>query len=131
MKPKTNRREKHRDIDKDTVVAYHELIQGRIQDNLNGVSIGPGRIFFKIAIASAIFACLCLIVGILVVGLRHRHVYLVDWNAQFLGPFFVILGILFFGFSTFLCLLAKQRTNQYRADLAVGLFYVMFSFQHI
>ena len=119
MKPKTNRRQKNRDIDKDTVVAYHELIQGKIQDNLNGISIGPGQLCFKLSIASAIFAFCCLIVGILVVSLRHRHVYLVNWNEQFLGPFFVILALLFFGFSTFLCLLAKQRTNQYRADLAV------------
>lgn len=118
MKPKTTSSRKVRDIDKDTVVAYHEFIQGRIQGELNGVTIGPGYMLSRFAFASFLFGLACLIVGILIITLRHRHVYLVDWDAQFLGPFFIIMFLLCGSLSTFLLLLAKQRTNQYRKDLA-------------
>lgn len=118
MKPKTNRQRKERDIDKDTVVAYHEFIQGRIHGELNGVWIGPGRVFAQIALGSAIFGFVCLIVGVLVITLRHRHVYLVDWNEQFLGPAFLIVFLLCSSFSVFLLMIALRRTNDYRKDLA-------------
>ncbi|KAH3866152.1 uncharacterized protein LOC127867216 [Dreissena polymorpha] len=118
MKPKTNRRPKERASDKDTVVAFHEFIQGRIQGELNGVTIGPGYVLSRIALASVIFGFLCLLVGILIIALRHRHVYLISWDAQFLGPFFIIMFLGCCGLAVFLLNLAKQRTNQYRKDLA-------------
>ena len=119
MKPTAKKQRKERDIDKDTVVAYHEFIQGRIQGELNGVTIGPGYMLSRYALVSFIFGLACMLTGILVITLRHRHVYLVDWNAQFLGPFFIIVFLLCCSLSTFLLLIAKQRTNQYRRDLAV------------
>lgn len=118
MKPKTNRQRKERDIDKDTVVAYHEFLQGRIQGELNGVTIGPGYTLSRFAIGFFVFGFLCMIVGILVITLRHRHVYLVSWDDQFLGPFFIIMFLLSCAVATFLLLIAKRRTNQYRKDLA-------------
>ncbi|XP_052767757.1 pre-mRNA-splicing factor CWC22 homolog isoform X2 [Mya arenaria] len=118
MKPKTNRRGKERASDKDTVVAYHEFIQGRIHGELNGVSIGPGYLFSKIALCLVIFGAICLVIGCLLITLRHRHVYLVDWNAQFLGPFFVAMFLLCCGIAVFLLQIARNRTNQYRKDLA-------------
>jgi len=117
-KPRTKPR-KERDIDKDTVVAYHDFIQGRIQGALNGVGIGPGHFLSQLALASFVFGFVCMIVGILVITLRHRHVYLVDWNSQFLGPFFLIMFLLCSAFGTFLLLMAKRRTNAYRGDLRV------------
>lgn len=120
MKPTAKKQRKERESDKDTVVAYHEFIQGRIQGELNGVTIGPGYMLSRYALASFIFGMACMITGILVITLRHRHVYLVDWNAQFLGPFFIIMFLLCSSLSTYLLLLAKQRTNQYRRDLAVS-----------
>ncbi|KAL3875317.1 hypothetical protein ACJMK2_033281 [Sinanodonta woodiana] len=114
MKPKTR---KPKESDKDTVVAYHEFVQGRIQDELNGVDFGPGHIPCTIAKWLFVFAALNLIVGILVVGLRYRHVYLWDWNDQFLGPFFFIMFLLCSGLATWLILFAKRRANAYRRDL--------------
>ncbi|KAK3593311.1 hypothetical protein CHS0354_031371 [Potamilus streckersoni] len=114
MKPKTR---KPKESDKDTVVAYHEFVQGRIQDELNGVDFGPGHIPCTIAKWVFVFGFLNLIVGILVVGLRYRHVYLWDWNDQFLGPFFFIMFLLCSGLATWLILFAKRRANAYRRDL--------------
>ena len=120
MKPKTNRARKEKEIDKDTVVAYHDFIQGRIQGELNGLSIGPGRGLFKIAVGLVIIGLVFMVVGILVITLRHRHVYLWDWNAQFLGPFFIIVFLMCMAAATFLLLLARKRTNDYREALAVS-----------
>ena len=120
MKPKTRKKEK--DIDKDTVVAYHDFIQGRIQSELNGVRIGPGQVLFKIAVGLIIVGLLFLITGILVITLRHRHVYLWDWNAQFWpGPFFVVIFLLCMSAATYLLILARKRTNEYRESLAVSI----------
>lgn len=119
MKPKTNRQRKEREIDKDTVVAYHEFLQGRIQGELNGVTIGPGYTLSRFAIGFFVFGFICMIVGILVITLRHRHVYLVSWDDQFLGPFFIVMFLLCCAVATFLLMVAKRRTNQYRKDLAV------------
>ncbi|XP_060592794.1 uncharacterized protein LOC132747427 [Ruditapes philippinarum] len=118
MKPKTGRPRKEREIDKDTVVAYHEFLQGRIQGELNGVTIGPGYTLSRFAFGFFGFGFICMIVGILVITLRHRHVYLVSWDDQFLGPFFIIMFLLSCAVATFLLLIAKRRTNQYRKDLA-------------
>lgn len=62
-----------------------------------------------------------MVVGILVITLRHRHVYLWDRNAQFLGPFFIIVFLMCMAAATFLLLLARKRTNDYREALAVSL----------
>lgn len=110
---------KDRDIDKDTVVAYHEYIQGRIQGTLNGIRFGPGKTLCDIAIGLFVFAAVCAIVGILVITLRFRHVYLWDWNDQFVGPFFVVLFILCTGAAVLLMKLAHKRTNKYRRHLVV------------
>jgi len=119
MKPKSNRKGKERASDKDTVVAYHEFIQGQIHGELNGVSIGPGYLFSKIAFILFGLGCVSLLVGCLLITLRHRHVYLVSWNDQFLGPFFVALFLMCCGLATFLIKVARDRTNRYRKDLAV------------
>ncbi|KAL5017924.1 hypothetical protein ScPMuIL_003646 [Solemya velum] len=108
---------KEREIDKDTVVAYHEYIQGRIQGMLSGLRFGPGRIYCDVAIGLFIFGVIAGIVGILVITLRFRHVYLPDWNDQFLGPFFVVLFIMCTGVAVLLVSLAHKRTNKYRRHL--------------
>jgi hypothetical protein len=110
---------KKREIDKDTVVAYHEYIQGRIKDQLNGVALGPGRLPCRIAIGVLLFGFACLIVGILIITVRTRHVYLWDWNDQFLGPFFVMFFIMCLGMAVFLLLIANKKSNTYRRELAV------------
>lgn len=117
-KTRSGRRKREKEIDKDTVVAYHDFIQGRIQGELNGLSIGPGRLLVKVATGLFVFGTILMIVGILVITLRHRHVYLWDWNAQFLGPFFIIMFLLCFSAATFLLVLARRRTNMYRESLA-------------
>lgn len=119
-KTRSGRRKREKEIDKDTVVAYHDFIQGRIQGELNGLSIGPGRLLVKVATGLFVFGTILMIVGILVITLRHRHVYLWDWNAQFLGPFFIIMFLLCFSAATFLLVLARRRTNMYRESLAVS-----------
>ena len=114
-------RRKEKEIDKDTVVAYHDFIQGRIQGELNGLSIGPGRGLFKIAVILYLVGLLFMIVGILVISLRKRHVYLWDWNDQFWpGPFFIVIFLGCFTVATYLLVLARRRTNTYRESLAVS-----------
>ena len=121
MKPKTARK-KEREIDKDTVVAYHDFIQGRIQNELNGIRIGPGEILFKIAVGLIIGGLAFMVTGILVITLRHRHVYLWDWNGQFwVGPFFIVIFLMCMAAATFLFSLARKRTNTYRESLAVSI----------
>ena len=119
-KTRTGRR-KEKEIDKDTVVAYHDFIQGRIQGELNGLSIGPGRVLFKIAVILIIVGLTFMVTGILVITLRKRHVYLWDWNDQFWpGPFFIIIFLACFSTATYLLILARKRTNIYRGSLAVS-----------
>ncbi|XP_050391058.1 histone-lysine N-methyltransferase, H3 lysine-79 specific [Patella vulgata] len=108
---------KEKTLDKDTIVAYHSFVQQRIRSDLNGLAIGPGWIPCRLGLLFAIFSFLSLITGILIIALRSRHVYLIDWWAQFTGPFFIILFLLFAGVSTYLILAAKRRSNLYRREL--------------
>ena len=110
---------KDRDIDKDTVVAYHDFIQGKIKGELNGVDLGPGRNCFRIGAGVFIFGLICGIVGILIITLRDRHVYLWDWNDQFLGPFFIVMLLLCTGLAVYLLVEGKRRANAYRKELVV------------
>ncbi|XP_021348845.1 basic salivary proline-rich protein 2-like [Mizuhopecten yessoensis] len=105
------------DIDKDTVVAYHDFIQGQIKGELNGVNLGPGRTCCLIAGVVFVIGLVLGIVGILVITLRMRHVYLWDWNDQFLGPAFIVLMLLCVGLAVFLIVEGKRRANAYRRDL--------------
>jgi len=110
---------KERDIDKDTVVAYHDFLQGKIKGELNGVDLGPGRPCCLVAGFVFVFGLVCGIVGILIITLRTRHVYLWDWNDQFLGPFFIIMLLLCTGLAVYLVVEGKRRANAYRRDLVV------------
>jgi len=108
---------KERDLDSATIDAYHSYIQRGIRNNLNSISLGPGKLPFRTAVVLIILGLCFLLVGILLVALRTRHVYLWDWDAQFLGPFFVILFLLSMSGATYLIILAKRRSNQYRSQL--------------
>lgn len=108
-----------RDIDKDTVVAYHDFIQGQIKGELNGVNLGPGRTCCRVAGVVFVFGLALGLVGTLVITLRTRHVYLPDWNDQFLGPAFVVMMLLCVGLAVFLLVEGKRRANAYRRDLVV------------
>ncbi|KAK3751023.1 hypothetical protein RRG08_044601 [Elysia crispata] len=108
---------KGKDLDKATIDTYHAWVQHGIRNNLNSVSLGPGKLPFRGAIFLVVFGLCCLLTGILIVALRMRHVYLWDWNAQFLGPFFVILFLLCFAGASYLFIVAKRRSNKYRSQL--------------
>ncbi|RUS89441.1 hypothetical protein EGW08_002814 [Elysia chlorotica] len=108
---------KGKDLDKATIDTYHAWVQYGIRNNLNSVSLGPGKLPFRAAIFLIVFGLCCLLTGILIVALRMRHVYLWDWNAQFLGPFFVILFLLCFAGASYLFIVAKRRSNKYRSQL--------------
>ncbi|XP_062589775.1 cleavage and polyadenylation specificity factor subunit 6-like [Saccostrea cucullata] len=108
---------KEKEIDKDTVIAYHDFVQHQIRGELNGIFLGPGRFYAQIAVASFLAGVISAIVGILVITLRTRHVYLISWDDQFLGPFFVILAFMLAGFAAALVVQAKRRANAYRRDL--------------
>lgn len=111
---------KEREVDKDTVVAYHSRVQGQIKNELNGLDLGPGsfpcflaKIFFGLSLISGV-------VGILVITLRHRHVYLISWNNQFLGPAFIVGFILLLGATAYMVILSLRRSNEYRRGLVVS-----------
>ena len=110
---------KEREIDKDTVVAYHTRVQNQIKNELNGLNLGPGR--FPIFLAGIFYVggLVLGVIGVLVITLRHRHVYLISWNDQFLGPAFISLFILCVGFGTYMVVLANRRSNEYRRGLVV------------
>ncbi|GFN98394.1 hypothetical protein PoB_002490000 [Plakobranchus ocellatus] len=108
---------KGKDLDKATIDTYHAWVQHGIRNNLNSISLGPGKLPFRAAVFLFVFGLCCLLTGILVVALRMRHVYLWDWNAQFLGPFFVILFLLCLAGTSYLLLIAKRRSNKYRSQL--------------
>ncbi|XP_022318889.2 uncharacterized protein LOC111121754 [Crassostrea virginica] len=108
---------KEKEIDKDTVIAYHDFVQTQIRGELNGIFLGPGRFYAQIAVASFLSGLVSAIVGILVITLRRRHVYLISWDDQFLGPFFIILAFMLVGFAAALVVQAKRRANAYRRDL--------------
>ncbi|XP_012943378.1 proline-rich proteoglycan 2 [Aplysia californica] len=108
---------KERDLDKATIDAYHYYVQRGIRNDLNSVWLGPGKLPFRAAIALIVFALCCLLVGVLLVALRMRHVYLWDWDSQFLGPFFIILFLLCMAGASYLFIIAKRRSNKYRAEL--------------
>jgi len=105
------------DLDKATIDAYHAYVQRGIRRDLNSISLGPGKLPFRTAVALVFFGFCCLLVGILLITLRMRHVYLWDWDAQFLGPFFFIMFLLCMAGATYLFVLAKRRSNKYRSEL--------------
>ena len=117
---------KEKEIDKDTVIAYHDFVQTQIRGELNGIFLGPGRFYAQIAVASFLSGLVSAIVGILVITLRRRHVYLISWDDQFLGPFFIILAFMLVGFAAALVVQAKRRANAYRRDLVVRLWALYF-----
>ncbi|KAJ8318583.1 hypothetical protein KUTeg_003674 [Tegillarca granosa] len=108
---------KNKEIDKDTVVAYHEFIQGRIRTSLNSIDLGPGRIYAFVGFCVFIFGLACGVVGILLITLRTRHVYLWSWNDQFLGPAFIIAFICCTCFFFFTMFLSHKKANKYRSQL--------------
>jgi len=108
---------KERDLDKATIDAYHAYVQRGIRNDLNSVSLGPGKLPYRTGVGLVLFGICFLIVGILLITLRMRHVYLWDWDAQFLGPFFFIMWLLCWSGSTYLFVLAKRRSNKYRREL--------------
>ncbi|KAK3090052.1 hypothetical protein FSP39_008840 [Pinctada imbricata] len=108
---------KEKEIDKDTVVAYHDYIQRKIRAELNSVCLGPAQFYGRLALGIFLFGLASGIVGILLVTLRHRHVYLVSWDDQFLGPFFIILFLLCTMCAVYLVLYAKRKANKYRREL--------------
>lgn len=112
---------KEREIDKDTVVAYHTRVQNQIKNELNGFNLGPGRFPMILAVVFYVGGLVLGVIGVLVITLRHRHVYLISWNDQFLGPAFVSAFILCVGFGTYMVIVAKRRSNEYRRGLVVRL----------
>ncbi|XP_064606423.1 uncharacterized protein LOC135471218 isoform X2 [Liolophura sinensis] len=113
--PQRQRRRKQRH--EDTVVAYHEYLQALIRDRLNAVNLGPAKVPFRIAMVLYIWGLACCIVGILVISLRHRHLYLTGVWTRFVGPLFIIFFLLSFGAATYFLNRAKQISNKYRRDL--------------
>ncbi|XP_059156504.1 S-antigen protein-like [Physella acuta] len=105
------------DLDKATIDTYHAWVQRGIRNDLNSISLGPGKLPFRAGIFMYVSAFFSLIIGILLVALRMRYVYLWDWSAQFLGPFFFILFLLCMAAGSYLMVLAKRRSNKYRSQL--------------
>ncbi|KAI8797455.1 RNA-binding protein 12B-like [Biomphalaria glabrata] len=105
------------DLDKATIDTYHAWVQSGIRNDLNSVSLGPGRLPYRAGIFLFVCAFFSIFIGILLVALRMRHVYLWDWGAQFLGPFFFILFLLCMAGASYMMLLAKRRSNRYRSQL--------------
>ncbi|KAH9513134.1 hypothetical protein Btru_035955 [Bulinus truncatus] len=105
------------DLDKATIDTYHAWVQRGIRNDLNSVSLGPGRLPYRAGIFLFVCAFFSIFIGILLVALRMRHVYLWDWGAQFLGPFFFILFLLCMAGGSYMMLLAKRKSNKYRSQL--------------
>ncbi|ESP01466.1 hypothetical protein LOTGIDRAFT_230724 [Lottia gigantea] len=108
---------KEKTLDKDTIVAYHSFVQQRIRSDLNGLGIGHAWLPCRLAILFAILSAASLITGLLIIVLRHRHVYLIDWWAQFTGPAFIIAFLILASIATYLLVIAKRRSNLYRREL--------------
>jgi hypothetical protein len=108
---------KEKDLDKETIDSYQAWVQWGIRQDLNSVALGPGKLPYRSGIFMLVCALGCFIVGILLVWLRMRHVYLWDWGAQFLGPFFFILFLLCMAGASYLFVIAKRRSNKYRSQL--------------
>ncbi|GAB1608323.1 uncharacterized protein LOC115213486 [Argonauta hians] len=106
-----------KDLDIDTLTAYSHYLHGRIKEQLNSLSIGPGKFYYLCGIFLYFFGLICMIVGILVITLRHRHVYLINFNYKFVGPGFIVIFILCFGVGTHFLVHAKEITNKYRRKL--------------
>ncbi|BFZ03482.1 hypothetical protein BsWGS_06521 [Bradybaena similaris] len=104
-------------LDKATIDAYQDWVQTGIRRDLNSISLGPGKLPCRSGVFLVICAICCLLVGILLVALRMRHVYLWDWDAQFLGPFFFILFLLCMATASYMFITAKRRSNKYRSEL--------------
>ncbi|KAK7111451.1 proline-rich proteoglycan 2-like [Littorina saxatilis] len=104
-------------LDKDTIDAYHSYVQSQIRWDLNSIWLGPGKLPCRIGIGLITFGLCSLLVGILLICLRMRHVYFWDWEVQFVGPFFIILFLLCFSGATYLILLATRRSNRFRREL--------------
>uniref|UniRef100_A0A0B6ZYR3 Uncharacterized protein n=1 Tax=Arion vulgaris TaxID=1028688 RepID=A0A0B6ZYR3_9EUPU len=108
---------KDKKLDKATIDTYQSWVQYGIRRDLNSVGLGPGRLPYRSALFMLICAFGCLFVGLLLIGLRMRHVYLWDWGSQFLGPFFFILFLLCTAAALYLIVVAKRRSNMYRSQL--------------
>lgn len=106
-----------KDVHMDTLMAYHNYLQGRIKENLNSLSLGPGKFYLIISIVLFVFGLVCMTVGILVITLRHRHVYLVNFDYKFVGPGFIVIFILCLGVGSHFLIYAKRITNKYRRNL--------------
>lgn len=111
---------KEKDLDKDTIVAYHAYLQTRIHNELNGVGLGPGWLPCRMGLVCIALSMASFVTGVLVITLRHRHVYLVDWWHAFVGPFFIILFLILMTLACYLIITAKRRSNQYRRELFVS-----------
>ena len=109
-----------KDIHMDTLMAYHHYLQGRIKENLNSLSLGPGKFYFVISMVLFVLSLMCMTVGILVITLRHRHVYLVNFDYKFVGPGFIVLFILCLGVGSHFLIHAKRVSNKYRRNLRVS-----------
>ena len=107
-------------LDKDTIDAYHSYVQSQIRSDLNSISLGPGKLPTRLAQGLTVFGFCCLLVGILLIALRMRHVYFWDWDVQFVGPFFIILFLLCLSGATYLVILASRRANRFRRELYVS-----------
>ncbi|BFZ17874.1 hypothetical protein BsWGS_20913 [Bradybaena similaris] len=108
---------KERELDKATIDAYQDWVQRGIRSDLNSIGLGPGKLPCRSAVFLLFCAFCCFWVGVLLVALRMKHVYLWDWGAQFLGPFFFILFLLCLAGATYLIVVAKRRSNKYRSQL--------------
>ncbi|CAL1543145.1 unnamed protein product [Lymnaea stagnalis] len=105
------------DLDKATIDTYHAWVQRGIRNDLNAVYLGPGQYPFRAGLFLLFCAFVSFFVGLLLVVLRMRHVYLWAWDSQFLGPFFFILFLLCMAGASYMFILAKRRSNKYRSQL--------------
>lgn len=112
--------DKIKDRKKDTIVAYHEYLQGQVREQLNGISIGPARPYALAALVLVAIAFACLMTGILLIALRYRHIYLVAIWEEFVGPFFLILCLMLLSGATYLIMAAKRKANKYRGRVRVS-----------
>ncbi|XP_076446476.1 uncharacterized protein LOC143283923 [Babylonia areolata] len=104
-------------LDKDTIDAYHSYVQSEIRSDLNSICLGPGKLPSRAALGLTVFGLCCLLVGVLLICLRMNHVYLWDWEDQFVGPFFIILFLMCFAGATYFVLIATRRSNRFRREI--------------
>jgi hypothetical protein len=106
--------------DQKTIDAYHSYVQAEIRSDLNSISLGPGRLPSNLAKGLTVTGIVFLLIGVLLVALRMRHVYFWDWEVQFVGPFFFILFLFCCAGATWLVIIATRRSNRFRRELYVS-----------